>query len=96
MACFEPLPLMRMIYTNLPYITNLDSSNRLESNASLTDIFALDHIYVSMEKEDNSYCKICRIVGAWLLKFYSHLLLVSRSLTPRQESGYATGETNLF
>lgn len=89
MACFEPLPLMRMIYTNLPYITNLDSSNRLESNASLADVFALDHISVSMEKEDNSCCKICRVVGAWLLCYNSRLLLVSRSLTPRQESGYA-------
>lgn len=58
MACsgFEPLPLMRMIYRSLPYITNLDTSNRLESNASFDDVFALDHLYVSTEKEDDSCC----------------------------------------
>ena len=45
--CFEPLPLMRLIYRELPYITNIGVASRDESNATVTNAFAPDHLYVS-------------------------------------------------
>jgi len=57
--CFEPLPLMRSIYRELPYITNIGIASRDESNATVGNAFVQDHLYVSQCRSKVWFTRHC-------------------------------------